>query len=52
MVLGDGIEVRELCRQIEEEKDPHRFTELVKRLSDLLDGQTTSEKRAEQQGKK
>jgi hypothetical protein len=49
MVLGDGIEVRELCRQIEEEKDPHRFTELVKRLNDLLDGKLAGEKRSEQQ---
>jgi hypothetical protein len=52
MVLGDGIEVRELCRQIEEEKDPHRFTELVKRLNDLLDGELASGKRSEQQENK
>ena len=38
MVLGDGQQVRELCRQIEEEKDPIKFGELVKRLNDLLDG--------------
>jgi hypothetical protein len=35
-----------------EEKDPHRFTELVKRLNDLLDGELASGKRSEQQENK
>ena len=47
MVLGDGQQVRELCRQIEEEKDPIKFGELVKRLNDLLDGNLTDGQQGE-----
>jgi hypothetical protein len=46
-VLGDGVKVRELCRQIEEEKDPIKFGELVKRLNDLLDGNLTDGQQGE-----
>lgn len=43
MAQGDGIDIQNLCRQIEEEKDPHRFSELVKRLNDLLDGESAKQ---------
>ena len=42
MILGDGEKVRELCRRIEEEKDPHKFSELVKTLNDLLDSESSA----------
>jgi hypothetical protein len=43
VVFGDISELKELCRQIEEEQDPHQFSELVKCLNDLLDAESIGE---------
>jgi hypothetical protein len=43
VVFGDISELKELCRQIEEEQDPREFSELVKRLNDLLDAESSGE---------
>ncbi len=52
MVLGDGLKVRNLCRQIEEEKDPHKFRELMRRLNDLLDENPVASEESEKKEEK
>ena len=37
MTQEERQQMDHLCRSIQSEKDPHRFTELVKQLNDLLE---------------